>query len=76
MIFLFSFNENQKAMNRQQFIKSVGVSSLIILIVPLFSFTKPQEKPQLDKDLVQKFVGAPHADFDTVKALMKNTLSC
>ncbi|PWH82050.1 hypothetical protein DIS18_12345 [Algibacter marinivivus] len=58
-------------MNRKQFIKSVGVTSLIIPAIPLFSFTKPQEEPQLDKALVEKFVGASHGKFDIVKPLLE-----
>lgn len=58
-------------MNRQQFIKSVGISSLIIPAIPLFSFAKPQEEPQLDKAIVKKFVGASHGKFDVVKDLLE-----
>jgi hypothetical protein len=60
-------------MNRSQFIKSVGVSSLIIPVMPLFSFSKPQEEPQLDKALVEKFVQVSHGKFDIVKELLEET---
>lgn len=68
---LFSFIENQSIMNRHQFIKSAGIASLIIPITPLFSFSKSQEEPQLDKALVEKFVGASHGKFDIVKELLE-----
>lgn len=58
-------------MNRQQFIKSAGISALIFPALPLFSFSKPQEEPQLDKRVVQKFVGASHGKFDVVKELLE-----
>lgn len=63
-------------MKRKEFIKSVGISSLILPTFPLFSFTKPQEEPQLDKAVVQKFVGASHGQFEVVKELLEehNTL--
>ena len=45
-------------MKRNQFLKSVGIGSLLIPAIPLFSFTAYQdENPQLDKKLVQEFVG-------------------
>ena len=59
-------------MKRNQFIKSVGIGSLIIPAIPLFSFTAYQdEQPQLDRKLVQKFVGASHGKFDIVKELLE-----
>ena len=58
-------------MNRHQFIKSVGITSLIIPALPLFSFSKSQEEPQLDKALVEKFVGASHGKFDIVKVMLE-----
>ena len=57
-------------MNRKQFINSVGISSLIIPSIPFYSFSKIQEEPQLDKAIVQKFVGASHGNFDVVKELL------
>jgi len=58
-------------MKRNQFIKTVGIGSLLIPTVPLFSYNKIQEDPQLDKALVQKFVGASHGKFDIVKELLE-----
>lgn len=58
-------------MNRNQFIKSVGISSLIIPVTPLFSFTKPQEEPKLDKKLVEEFVRVSHGKLSIVKNLLK-----
>jgi len=58
-------------MKRDQFIKTVGIGSLLIPTVPLFSYNKIQEDPQLDKALVQKFVGASHGKFDIVKELLE-----
>ena len=37
----------------------------------LYSFSKIQEEPQLDKAIVQKFVGASHGNFDIVKELLE-----
>jgi len=45
---------------------------LIIPAIPLVSFTTYQdENPQLDKKLVQEFVGKSHSDMDRVKELLK-----
>ncbi|WP_303318002.1 hypothetical protein Q4Q34_19005 [Flavivirga abyssicola] len=58
-------------MNRHQFIKSVGITSLIIPILPLLSFSKPQQEPQLNKALVEEFVRVSHGKFDMVKELLE-----
>lgn len=58
-------------MNRNQFIKSVGISSLIIPTYACFAFKPQMEDPQLDKTLVKKFVGASHSNFDIVKELLE-----
>ena len=58
-------------MNRHQFIKSVGMTSLIIPALPLLSFKKAQEEPQLDKALVEEFVRVSHGKFDIVKELLE-----
>ncbi len=59
-------------MQRNQFLKSVGIGSLLIPAIPLFSFTAYQdENPQLDKKLVQEFVGKSHSDMDRVKELLE-----
>lgn len=69
-VFCIDLWKTTEAMNRQHFIKSLGVSSLVIPAIPLFSFTKPQEEPKLDKALVEKFVGASHGKFDVVKVML------
>lgn len=58
-------------MNRQQFIKSIGASALVIPALPLFSYTKPQEEPQLDKALVERFVRVSHGKLDIVKTMLE-----
>lgn len=58
-------------MNRTQFIKTVGVSSIFIPVIPLFSFSKQQEEPQLEKTLVEKFIQVSHGQFDIVKQLLE-----
>ena len=58
-------------MKRSQFIKAVGGSSLVLAATPLLSFGQPLfNDPQLDKELVQTFVGKAHSDMDTVKELL------
>ncbi|MDU8886287.1 hypothetical protein RXV94_08950 [Yeosuana sp. MJ-SS3] len=57
-------------MKRNQFIKTIGIGSLLIPTVPLYSFNKIQEDPQLDKALVQEFVGKSHSNPDRVKELL------
>lgn len=59
-------------MKRNQFLKSVGVGSLLIPTISLFSFTTYQdENPQLDKELVQEFVRKSHSDINKVKELLE-----
>jgi len=59
-------------MKRNQFLKSVGVGSLLIPAIPLFSFTAYQdENPQLDKELVYEFVRKSHSDINKVKELLE-----
>ena len=59
-------------MKRHQFLKSVGIGSLLIPVMPLFSFTTQEEAiVQLDKKLVQEFVGKSHSDMDKVKMLLE-----
>lgn len=57
-------------MKRKQFIKTLGVTSLIIPTASLVAFSQDKKAPKLDKALVQKFVGASHAKFDVVKDLL------
>ncbi len=59
-------------MKRNKFLRSVGVGALIIPAIPLFSFVKQEEEVmQLDKKLVQEFVGKSHSDMDKVKELLE-----
>ena len=60
-------------MQRSQFIKSAGIASLLIPATTFFSFKnfQEQEELQLDKELVQRFVGASHGKFDVVKELLE-----
>jgi len=59
-------------MNRSKFIKSAGIGALLIPTIPLFSFTNQEEAiVQLDKKLVQEFVGKSHSDMDKVKELLE-----
>jgi hypothetical protein len=58
-------------MKRSQFIKAAGGSALVLAATPLLSFGHPLlNDPQLDKELVQTFVGKAHSDMDTVKELL------
>ncbi|MBW2938132.1 ankyrin repeat domain-containing protein [Aureisphaera sp. CAU 1614] len=59
-------------MNRNAFLKSVGQTGILIATTPLVSFANPlMNDPQLDKEIVQKFVGAGHGNFDVVKELLE-----
>lgn len=58
-------------MNRNQFIKSVGIASLIVPSFSMHAYVSKQEDSQLDKALVKKFVGASHSNFDVVKVLLE-----
>lgn len=59
-------------MNRNQFIKSAGIGAVLISSIPIYAFAKQDEEPpQLDKKLVQEFVGKSHSDMDKVKELLE-----
>lgn len=60
-------------MNRSQFIKTVGIGTLLIpsTAMALNLNLKQEEEPQLDKALVQEFVGASHGKYDVVKDLLE-----
>ncbi|MGM5471099.1 hypothetical protein ACS386_12545 [Flavobacteriaceae bacterium LMO-SS05] len=58
-------------MQRSQFIKSAGIASLLIPTTALFSFNKFEDDPQLDKALVEEFVGKSHSNPDRVKELLE-----
>ncbi|GMN09017.1 ankyrin repeat domain-containing protein [Croceitalea sp. MTPC9] len=57
-------------MNRHQFLKSTLVSGVVFGTMPLLSF-KGKVDPQLDKKLVQEFVGKSHSDINRVKELLE-----
>lgn len=57
-------------MNRNQFLKTAGSGGLILASTPLLSF-KLQDDPQLDRALVQKFVGESHKNIDKVKMMLE-----
>ncbi len=57
-------------MNRIHFLRSVGGFGLLASAASLSSF-KSQDEPQLDKGIVEEFVGASHRDMDKVKELLE-----
>ena len=57
-------------MNRNAFLRITGNGGLILAAAPLMGFSS-QEDVQLDKKLVQEFVGASHGKMDVVKALLE-----
>ena len=60
-----------KKFNRNQFIKTFGLGSFMLGSHQMFANATPQEEPQLDRKLVQSFVGAGHSDMDKVKAMLE-----
>ncbi len=57
-------------MNRKQFLTTGVLTTGLCIAAPNVIFSKEQEKPQLDKKIVQNFVGAGHRSFETVKELL------
>lgn len=57
-------------MKRIHFLRSVGGFGLLASAASLSSF-KSQDEPQLDKSIVQEFVGASHRDMDKVVELLE-----
>lgn len=60
-------------MNRSKFITSIASGIAIMFTSPLvFAHNNRsyEPDPQLDKELVQKFVGKAHSDMDVVKAML------
>ncbi len=57
-------------MERKKFIKTLGITSVVIPSVSFYTLAQNQEDPKLDKSLVQKFVGASHSKLDVVKELL------
>ncbi len=60
-------------MKRNQFIRSVGISTLLISAVPLFASNhlRDEAPEQLDKKLVEKFVNVSHSKFDIVREMLE-----
>jgi ankyrin repeat protein len=60
-------------MKRSSFIKTAGIGALLLptTTVLAFSVQDQQKDPQLDKALVEKFVGASHGKMDVVKELLE-----
>ncbi|MBT8253855.1 MAG: ankyrin repeat domain-containing protein [Flavobacteriaceae bacterium] len=58
-------------MNRKYFIKSVGLSAMMLPFATGWAQTTTTTDPQLDKNLVKEFVGKSHSDLDRVKILLK-----
>ena len=57
-------------MNRTKFLKTAAGTGLIFAAAPLVSFSG-QDEEQLDKRVVQEFVGASHKDMDKVKMMLE-----
>lgn len=57
-------------MNRSKFLRITGGGGLILAATPLVGFSV-QEDGQLDKKVVQEFVGASHGKMDVVKTLLE-----
>lgn len=62
-------------MNRQKFLKASLLTAGTIIVTPTLVFGKntiqDKDPPQLDKELVAKFVGAGHSKIDVVKQLLE-----
>ena len=59
-------------MTRLQFLQNGLIATGLLTFTGSVSWAQEtQEVPQLDKKLVQEFVGAGHRDFDKVKALLE-----
>lgn len=58
-------------MKRNQFIKSIGIGTVLIPSA-MYSFTNPlQGEPKMNKALVEKFVRVSHGKMDIAKELLK-----
>ncbi len=57
-------------MNRNTFLRITGNGGLILAATPLVGFSV-KENEQLDKKVVQEFVGASHGKMDVVKTLLE-----
>lgn len=57
-------------MNRNEFIKVAGSGGLLVATVPVFA-ARSQDEPQLDKNVVQEFVGVSHGKMDKVIPLLE-----
>lgn len=57
-------------MERKHFIKTLGITSLVIPSITSNVFAQNHQKTKLDRDLVMEFVGAAHGKFNVVKELL------
>ncbi len=57
-------------MKRKFFLKSIALTGMGSIALPSFS-NNFQDEPQLDKALVQTFVGSAHRDMDKVKSMLE-----
>ena len=60
-------------MKRSKFLTTMTSGSALLLASPLLLANNPavfEPDPQLDKELVQNFVGKSHSDMDAVKAML------
>ena len=58
-------------MKRNTFLRSLGALTLAGSATVSLVARSEQDEPQLDKGLVQEFVGAAHRDMDKVKSLLE-----
>ncbi|WP_299433487.1 ankyrin repeat domain-containing protein [uncultured Aquimarina sp.] len=58
-------------MNRKQFLRSSIITTGVLAVAPYIGYSNPQDEPQLNKKIVQEFVGAGHGKFDKVKELLE-----
>ncbi len=63
--------KNTNIMNRKQFLKTSMVTTGMITISPYLISANPQDEPQLDKKIVNEFVGAGHGKVEKVKELLE-----
>jgi hypothetical protein len=59
-------------MKRIEFLRTAGAAGLLMAVSPFSTkASTPLNDPQLNKELVAKFVGAAHSDMDTVKLMLE-----
>ena len=57
-------------MKRNQFIRNIGIGSLLVGSGSIMAQQAAEPDPQLDRKLVQEFVGASHRDMEKVQGLL------